>query len=65
MTEETPKEMTEEEAQAAQQEAYYWHVLQEFYAMNKVFGQTKVLQDLKKIREAMEPKEDKPRIQLL
>lgn len=59
--------LTEEETQAANQEAYYWHILHEFVAMNKFFGQTKIISDLKMIREGIEAKEkkDKPRIQLL
>jgi hypothetical protein len=54
-----------EEEQAANQEAYYWYILQEFVAINKVFGQTKVMQDLKKVREQVNgvtPETEKPRI---
>lgn len=54
-----------EEEAAAQQEAYYWHILGEFLAMNRVFGQTKVLGDLKLLREKVEGKKEEPRIQLL
>jgi len=59
--------VTDEEAAAANQEAYYWHVLHEFVAMNKFFGQTKIMADLRMIREGIQAKEkkDKPRIQLL
>ena len=59
--------VTDEESTAANQEAYYWHILHEFVAMNKFFGQTKIMHDLKMIREGIEAKEkkDKPRIQLL
>jgi len=53
---------TTEEEQAAQQEAYYWYILQEFLAINKVFGQAKVLGDLKTLRESVEPKKEEPRI---
>ena len=47
---------------AAQQEAYYWYILQEFVAINKVFGQTKVLQDLKKVREKLDGVVEESRI---
>lgn len=59
--------VTDEEQQAANQEAYYWHLLHEFVAINKFFGQTKVMADLKMIRERLQAEEDKnkPRIQLL
>ena len=59
-------EMTQEQ-QEANQEAYYWHLLHEFVAVNKFFGQTKVMADLKMIRERLKAEEDenKPRIQLL
>ena len=53
------------EYEAAQQEAYYWHVIQEFYGMLKVFGHTKVLSDLQSFKESVEPKKEEPRIQLL
>lgn len=58
--------VTDEEA-AANQEAYYWHLLHEFVAINKFFGQTKVMADLKMIRERLKAEEDKdkPRIQLI
>jgi hypothetical protein len=55
------------EEQASNQEAYYWHLLHEFVAINKFFGQTKVMSDLKMIRERLKAEEDKdkPRIQLI
>lgn len=37
------------EQQAAQEEAYYWHVLHEFKVITNVFGVKKVLEDLKSI----------------
>jgi len=55
-------QISEEAIQAAQQEEYYWYILQEFLAINKVFGQTKVLNDLKALRESVEPKKEEPRI---
>jgi len=58
-------QQTVEEYEAAQQEAYYWYILGEFLAINKVFGQAKVLGDLKALRERVEPKKEEPRIQLL
>lgn len=57
-------QQTEEETQA-QQEAYYWYILQEFVAINKVFGQTQVMHDLKKVRESVNgvtAESEKPRI---
>ncbi|MCR4284927.1 MAG: hypothetical protein NUV97_02685 [archaeon] len=65
MTNTTP---TKEEAaifseeQAALQEKYYWHVLMEFHAILKVFGNTKVLADLKKIKEQVDGVVEEPRI---
>lgn len=43
-----------------QQEQYYWHVLQEFYAMMKIFGPKRISQDLKKIREQAEGVKEEP-----
>jgi hypothetical protein len=68
MNEEQMEQMDEitrarqEEEAAAQQEAYYWYVLQEFAAVCKVFGQTKVLRDLKLVRETLENKQEKKHI---
>ena len=60
-------QISEEAIQAAHQEEYYWHLLHEFVAINKFFGQTKVMGDLKLIRDRLKAEEDKnkPRIQLL
>lgn len=43
-----------EEYKAAQQEAYYWYVLQEFMAVCKVMSLKKVYADLKTLREHTE-----------
>lgn len=56
---------TPEELEAAQQEAYYHYVIQEFYAICKVFGTAKVMADLKAFKETVEKPKEEPRIQLL
>ena len=56
------REPTTQEEAEAQQSAYYWHILGEFLAMNKIFGQAKVLGDLKTLRETVEGKKEEPRI---
>lgn len=61
----TSTESDSTDNEEAQQEAYYWYILQEFVAINKVFGQTKVIQDLKKVREMVNgvtEATEKPRI---
>jgi len=53
------------EEQAAQQEAYYYHVIAEFYGACKYFGTAKVMADLKEFKDTVEKPKDEPRIQLL
>lgn len=44
--------------EAAQQEAYYYHCIAEFYGMLKVFGTKKVMADLAEFKKTVElPKE--------
>lgn len=62
---ETCDDINAEENREAMQQEYYWYILQEFLAINKVFGQAKVLGDLKTLRESVEPKKEEPRIQLI
>ena len=49
-------EMQEDE-QAAQQEAYYWHCISEFYGMLKYFGVSKVMADLETFKKTVEKRE--------
>lgn len=58
-------QLTIDEMEAARQEEYYWYCLHEFLAITKVFGQAKVLADLKALREQVEPKKEESRIQLI
>ena len=53
------------EQEAAQQEAYYWYVISEFYGMLKVFGNKKVLEDLNTFKKTVDLDKDKPRIHLV
>lgn len=53
------------EMEAAQEEAYYHYVIQEFYAICKVFGTKKVLADLATFKASVEKPKDESRIQLL
>jgi len=55
---------SEENAEAMQQQ-YYYYVIQEFYAICKVFGTAKVMADLAELKKIVEKPEDKPRIQLI
>jgi len=57
--------LTEAEYEEAKQQEYYYYVIQEFYAICKVFGTEKVMQDLAELKKFIEKPEDKPRIQLL
>jgi hypothetical protein len=51
-----------EEYEAEQQEAYYWHVIAEFYGMCKHFGTEKVAGDLAAFKKTVEKPEEKSRI---
>lgn len=53
-------EQLADEQQAAEQEMYYWHCLQEFHAMLKVFGQAKIMKDLKKIKDEVDGVVERP-----
>lgn len=52
---------TIEEAEA-NQEAYYYHCIAEFYGMLKVFGTKKVMADLAAFKDSVEPKKPEPLI---
>jgi hypothetical protein len=51
--------------QEAKQEAYYYHVIAEFYGACKYFGTAKVMADLAEFKKNVEKPKDEPRIQLL
>lgn len=62
MIEQEDTAQLEAEAQAASQEAYYWHCISEFYGMLKVFGHKKVLADINTFKESVDPKKEEPLI---
>lgn len=51
--------------QEAQQEAYYYYVISEFYGACKYFGTAKVMADLAEFKKTVEKPKEEPRIQLL
>ena len=54
-----------EEYEQAQQEAYYWHVIAEFYGMVKTFGVKKVMEDYNAFKTTVEVAKEETRIQLV
>lgn len=65
MTDELLTQEQINEQEAAREEAYYFYVIQEFYAICKVFGTAKVMEDLKAFKDTVEKPKEEPRIQLL
>ncbi len=59
------KDEQEKEEAKALQEAYYYHVIAEFYGMCKYFGVEKVMADLAEFKKTVEKPKEEPRIQLL
>ena len=63
-------DQVEQELRASQdeqvdQEAYYWHVIAEFYGMCKHFGVKRVMEDYATFKETVEVAPETPRIQLV
>ena len=53
------------EYEEAQQEAYYWHVISEFYGCVKTFGVKKVMEDYNAFKTTVEVAKEENRIQLI